>query len=63
VPPYPEDRVFKNVAKSVCDYAKDPSEVNLMIGGKPNPIDRSAEAEIYDCTGLETGEHETVTLE
>ncbi|MBV9455289.1 MAG: hypothetical protein JOZ19_14435 [Rubrobacter sp.] len=63
VPPYPEDRVFKNVAKSVCDYADDPSEVNLIIGGKPNPIDGSVETEVYDCSGLETGRHKTVKLE
>jgi hypothetical protein len=62
VPPYPENRVFKNVSKSVCAYAEDPSEVKLMIGGKPNPIDGSEEAEVYDCSGLETGEHETIKL-
>ena len=56
VPPYPEDRVYKNVARYVCTYAQEPSEVALTIRGKPNPLDGSKEAETYDCSGLETGE-------
>jgi hypothetical protein len=63
VPPYPEDRVFKNVTGYVCTYAEEPSEVTLAISRKPNPMDGSTEAEIYDCSGLETGEHKTSKLE
>jgi hypothetical protein len=63
VPPYPEDRVFKNAARHVCAYAEEPSEVTLMVKGKPNPMEGSREAEIYDCSGLETGEHDTVKLQ
>jgi hypothetical protein len=63
VPPYPEDRVFKNVARHVCAYAEEPSGVTLAISGKPNPLDGSTEAEIYDCSGLETGEHKTLKLQ
>jgi hypothetical protein len=58
--PYPESRIFKNVTKAVCAYAEEPSEVKLTISGKPSPIDGSKEAEIYDCSGLETGEYETL---
>lgn len=63
VPPYLESRVFKNVARHVCTYAERPSEVKLLIRDKPNPIDGSKEAEIYDCSGLETGEHKTQQLD
>lgn len=63
VPAYPEDRVFRNVARYVCAYAEEPSGVMLTIEGKPNPIDESREAETYDCSGLETGEHKTRKLE
>jgi hypothetical protein len=63
VPPYPEDRVFKNVAGHVCAYAEEPSGVALAISGKPNPLDGSTEAEIYDCSGLETGKHKSLKLE
>jgi hypothetical protein len=62
VPPYPEDRVFKNAARHVCAYAEEPSEVTLMVKGKPNPMEGSREAEIHDCSGLETGAHETVKV-
>src|SRR5215217_1885938 len=58
VPPYPEDRVFKNAARHVCAYAEEPSEVTLMVKGKPNLTEGSREAEIYDCSGLKTGEHD-----
>jgi hypothetical protein len=63
VPPYPEDRIFKNVAKRVCEYTEEPSEAMLVVKGKPNPIDGSREAEVYDCYGLKTGEHETLKIE
>jgi hypothetical protein len=63
VSPYLESRVFKNAARHVCAYTEQPAEVKLVISGKPNPIDGSEEAEVYDCSGLETGEHETLKPE
>jgi len=63
VAPYPEDRIFKNVARRVCEYAEEPSEVELVVEGKPNPVDGSKKAEVYDCSGLKTGEHETLNIE
>ena len=62
VPAYPEDRVFKKIARYVCAYAEEPSGVRLTIEGKPDPTEGSREAEIYDCSGLETGEHKTRKL-
>ena len=63
VPEYPESRIFKNVAKHVCEHVGDPSEVRLVINRKPNAINGSREPEIYDCSGLETGEYKTQKLE
>lgn len=60
VPPYPEARIFENVARHVCGYAESPSEVKLVSRGKPSPTDGSTEAKVYDCSGLGTGEHETI---
>jgi len=36
VPSYPEPRVFKNIARQICGYAENPSEVILKIYEKPN---------------------------
>jgi len=63
VPAYPEDRVFKNVARYVCTDAEEPSSVRLTIEGKPDFTNGSREVEIYDCSGLETGEHKIQKLE
>ncbi|MDQ3833954.1 MAG: hypothetical protein M3315_10020 [Actinomycetota bacterium] len=63
VPFYPESRVFRNVAKHVCSYVGNPSEVKLVIKGKPAPINGTRQAESYDCSGLDTGEHKTEKLE
>ncbi len=63
VPPYPENRIYKNVARHVCGYANDPSRVTLLIREKPHLVDGSKEVKSYDCSGLETGEHKTKKLE
>lgn len=63
VPIYPESRVFKNVARHVCAYTQPPAKTILVIRGKPAIVEGSREAEIYDCSGLETGEHNTQKLE
>lgn len=62
VPPYPEARVFKSVARHVCSYVEGPSRVQLTIEGRSTPWSGGKEAEIYDCSGVETGKHETVEL-
>ena len=63
VPPYPEDRVFKNVARRVCEHAEEPSEVTLTVEEKLNPVNGSRKAEVYDCSGLQTGEHQVLKIE
>ena len=60
VPAYPESRVYKNVARYVCGYATKPSGVKLAIQNKPAIWDGSREVEVYDCSGLETGRHQTI---
>jgi hypothetical protein len=60
VPPYPETRVFRSLARYVCSYAEEPSGVRLEIADRPTLSDHRAE--IYDCSSVETGEHETVKL-
>ncbi len=54
---------MKNVARHVCNYAEEPPEVTLIDKGKPNPMEGCREAEIHDCSRLQTGEHETVKLQ
>ena len=61
-PPYPETRIFRSVARHVCSYAEEPSGVRLEIEGRPALSGGGRRAEIYDCSGVETGEHETVKL-
>lgn len=36
VPPYPETRIYKNVAEHVCSFADRPTEVFLIVQGKPD---------------------------
>lgn len=63
VPPYLESRVFKNVTRHVCAYTKKPSDVKLLVKGKPSLMEGTKETKIYDCSGLETGEYETLNPE
>jgi uncharacterized membrane protein YphA (DoxX/SURF4 family) len=62
VPPYPETRIYKSVASHVCAQAHRPSEVSLVVVNKPPLLDGGREAEIYDCSGLETGAHRTLRI-
>ena len=34
VPPYPEPRVYKSVARAICRHAGEPGEVVLLIRGR-----------------------------
>jgi hypothetical protein len=62
VPPYPETRIYKSVAGHVCARAGRPSEVSLVVVNKPPLLDGRREAEIYDCSGLQTGAHRTLRI-
>jgi hypothetical protein len=52
VPSYPEDRVFRGVARGVCRLAAHPSEVVLVVFGRPGLADRHREITRADCAAL-----------
>ncbi|HLL13999.1 MAG TPA: MauE/DoxX family redox-associated membrane protein [Pyrinomonadaceae bacterium] len=52
VPPYPAERVYKNVAHRICAHATRPSEVVLEIHGEPGLFSRTRNVERYDCASL-----------
>lgn len=49
VPLYPEERVFKQIGKWICDYAKKTSDVKLIITGRPNWLNGNSVSVTYDC--------------
>ncbi len=51
-PGYPERRVFLNLTKQICAYATDPSEVNVVIYGKPSLLRGLREVHTYTCSDL-----------
>jgi hypothetical protein len=52
VPPYPEPRVYRSVARAVCAYAPTPSEAELIIFGRPHPWTGVRETIREDCAAL-----------
>ena len=52
VPSYPERRIFINVAKKICAYGEEPSDVILTIYGKPNRWNGSRATGSYNCADL-----------
>ena len=52
VPVYPEPRIYRSVARKICTYEKNPSEIKLMIRNRPNPFTGHREDEFYDCDHL-----------
>lgn len=51
VPVYPEPRIYKNTARYICTYAKEPSEVKLTIRRKRVLFSADTQ-ELYDCPAL-----------
>jgi predicted DCC family thiol-disulfide oxidoreductase YuxK len=51
VPPYPETRVYKVIARNFCKYAENKNDVVLIINGKPTLFNRDNKS-IYDCSNL-----------
>jgi hypothetical protein len=51
VPAYPELRIYKNIARTICGYAAKPSEVTLVVRGKLALFDNSRESS-FDCSTL-----------
>ncbi|MCM3869962.1 MAG: hypothetical protein ND895_04620 [Pyrinomonadaceae bacterium] len=52
VPSYPERRIFMNVAKTICAYGQEPSDVILTIYAKPNRWNGSRATRSYQCAEL-----------
>jgi hypothetical protein len=54
VPIYPEPRIYKNLARYICTYVHDPSEMKLWI--KQTNVLISADKQVsYDCPVLLSG--------
>jgi len=51
-PPYPQARVYRALARRVCDLAAAPTEVRLVIFERPRPWSGSRETTTADCTLL-----------
>jgi len=51
VPPYPEVRIYKNVARKICQYAENPSDARLSITSK-STVGKSITGSSYTCAAL-----------
>lgn len=52
VPPYPEKRIYKNIARRICAYAQERSEVILEVGERPSPLSGVRAVTRYGCSDL-----------
>jgi hypothetical protein len=52
VPAYPEDRVFRAVARDVCRLAGSPGDVVLVVFGRPGVFTGQREISRSDCAAL-----------
>ena len=52
VPPYPEVRIYKSVARKICQYAENPTEVRLSVASK-STIGKSISGSSYTCAALQ----------
>jgi hypothetical protein len=53
VPPYPEARLYKQVAREICKSADDQSQVELIIRGRPGLLDGKYEVSRMSCSQLD----------
>lgn len=51
VPPYPETRVYKAIARGMCRYSDGSDDVVLEVNGKPTLLN-AGHSSIYDCSNL-----------
>ena len=51
VPPYPETRVYKDIAQNICQYADNKSDVILVVSVKPTLFNRGHKL-TYECSNL-----------
>ncbi len=52
VPPYPEERVYKNIARHFCKDISGGHTTTLDVAGRPNWLTGNREHKIYDCSSL-----------
>ena len=52
VPIYPEERVFKQIGKRICDYAEKAADVKLIITGRLDWLSESSASTTFDCGTL-----------
>ena len=53
VPPYPELRVYKQVSREICKFAKDKSQVQLIVKDRPAILDGTYKVIRLNCSQLE----------
>jgi hypothetical protein len=51
-PAYPEERVYRTVGRYLCDFADAPTDVRLIVFGRPHPVSGERERTGYDCAAL-----------
>ncbi len=51
-PPYPERRIYENIARRICAHAQEPSEVILEIQERSSPLSGSRATRRHDCSSL-----------
>jgi hypothetical protein len=54
VPVYPEPRIYRKVAKQICTYAGNSSDIKLRVKEKPHPLTGLRISELYDCDHLDS---------
>jgi hypothetical protein len=54
-PPYPERRVYLNVARRLCRYGEDTADVKLVIVERPARLTGQGRMRTYDCAGERAG--------
>jgi len=52
VPSYPEDRVFHALGRDVCRLARKPTDVVLVVFGRPGALTGAREVARRDCAAL-----------
>jgi hypothetical protein len=50
-PPYPERRIYVNVARRLCRYGEDPTDVKLVVVERPVLLTGESRMRTYDCAG------------
>lgn len=52
VEPYPETRAYKNIARYICAYARDPDDVALVVDERHTVINPYGRQSVYRCLDL-----------